>query len=225
MVRDEWVDLGFHGLGFYLNDPGLTVRAIEQQPFYEEAALMSKRWYDDQILNRDVLMDTESTADQWRNGKMLFTITSHEWAYAADPGFVDASYKQQMSLIYPEKKFVNRSSIANVLAINRNSDRADRVLRFLDMGREGPHAVRSRDLRNRGQDLRAERQYRALSGENNTKFSTSNYMDWGGQWAFWNPQDMRPTETYPAGFWQEETNFAELPTNVPSPLDGISPVR
>ena len=20
------------------------------------------------------------------------------------------------------------------------------------------------------------------------KFSTSNYMDWGGQWAFWNPQ-------------------------------------
>ena len=36
---------------------------------------------------------------------------SHEWAYAADPGFVDASYKQQMSLIYPEKKFVNRSSI------------------------------------------------------------------------------------------------------------------
>ncbi|QHW34856.1 extracellular solute-binding protein [Paenibacillus rhizovicinus] len=219
VVRDEWVDLGFHGLGFYMNDPNLTVRAIEQQPFYEEAAVMSKRWYDDQILNRDVLLDTESAADQWRNGKMLFTITSHEWAYAADPGFVDASYKQQMSLIYPDKKFVNRSSIANVLAINRNSDHADRVLRFLDMletdrrlydlviyGIEGKTYVLNGNTALYPGDMR---------------FSTSNYMDWGGQWAFWNLAYMRPTETYPAGFWAEESNFAELPTNVPSPVDGI----
>ncbi|MCL6457704.1 MAG: extracellular solute-binding protein [Gorillibacterium sp.] len=219
LMRDEWVDLGFHGLGFYLNDPLLTVRAIEQQPFYLEAAYMSKRWYDDKILNRDGLIDKESAADQWRNGKLLFTITSHEWAFVTDPGFSDPSYRQQMSLLYPDKKYINRSPIANVLAINRNSEHADRVLRFLDMLEIDRTLY---DLVIYG----IEGETYLLDGETavypeKMNFSTSNYMDWGGEWGFWKPQFMRPTTTYRKGFWEEETRFAELPINVKSPFDGL----
>ncbi|MBB6729544.1 extracellular solute-binding protein [Cohnella zeiphila] len=218
-TRDEWADLGFHGLGFYLNDPRITVRAIEEQPFYLEAAKMSKRWYDDNILNRDAMIDKESTAVQWRNGKTLFTLTSHEWAYAADPGFADPSYRQQMSLLYPDRKFVNRSPIANVLAINRNSEHADLVLRFLDMVETDRTLY---DLVIYG----IEGETYQLDGDtaaypDHMEFASSNYMDWEGQWAFWNPDFMRPTQTYPEGFWKEETRFAELPMNVESPVEGL----
>jgi putative aldouronate transport system substrate-binding protein len=53
------------------------------------------------------------------------------------------------------------------------------------------------------------------------QYMTSNYMEWGGQWAFWKPQFMRPTQTYTKNFWLEEAKFASLPVNVDSPLEGL----
>ncbi|BBI31715.1 extracellular solute-binding protein [Cohnella abietis] len=218
MAREEWVDLAFHNMGFYLNDPAIKIQALEQQPFYLEAAKMTKKWYDDRILNRDAMIDKENGADQWRNGKTLFTMTSHEWAFA-DPGFADPSYKHQMSLLYPDKRYVNRTALANVLAINRNSEHPDRVLRFLDMmetdkvlydlvqyGIEGKTYVLKGDVAEYPEGM---------------QFTTSNYMEWGGQWAFWKPQFMRPNQTYPKDFWVKEAEFASIPVNVNSPVDGL----
>ncbi|QJD87056.1 extracellular solute-binding protein [Cohnella herbarum] len=217
-TRDEWVDLAFHKLGFYLNDPEIKIQAMEQQPFYKEAAHMTKKWYNDKILNRDAMIDKEDGASQWRNGKTLFTMTSHEWAFA-DPGFSDPSFKHQMSFLYPDKKFVNRTALANVLAINRNSEHPDRVLRFLDMmetdqvlydlvqyGIEGKTYVLNGDVAEYPEGM---------------QFTTSNYMEWGGQWAFWKPQYMRPNQTYPKDFWLKEAEFASIPVNVNSPIDGL----
>ncbi|MWV42118.1 extracellular solute-binding protein [Paenibacillus sp. HJL G12] len=219
LVRDEWVDLGFYGLGFYLNDPKYEVRAIEDQPFYADAAFMSRTWYKDGILNPDSKIDYEDGADQWRNGKMLFTLTSHEWAYAADPGFADTSFRQQMSLLYPDKKTVNRSSISNVAAINRNSEHPELVLQFLDLLETDERLF---DLVIYGiQGKTYELDGGKVVYPDNLKFSTSNYMDWGGQWVFWKPQFLRPTETYPEDFWKEEARFAELPVNVDSPVEGL----
>lgn len=219
LVRDEWVDLGFHGLGFYLNDPETKVRAIENQPFYMDAAIMSKKWYNDKILNPDSKIDNDDSADQWRNGKMLLTLTSHEWAFAADPGFVDASYRQQMSLLYPDKKVVNRSPISNVIAISRNSEHPDMVLRFLDMLETDEQLF---DLVIYGiQGKTYELDGGKVVYPDNLNLSTSNYMDWGGQWALWKPKFLRPSETYPGDFWKEENHFSELPVNVDSPVEGL----
>ncbi|MFC3745322.1 extracellular solute-binding protein [Paenibacillus sp. GCM10012306] len=217
-IRDEWVDLNFHGLGFYLNDPKITVQPVEQQPFFLEASQLSKKWYDDKLINRDAMIDKEGAEDQWRNGKLLFTVTSHEWAYA-DPGFSDSSFKQGMSLLYPDKKYVNRTALANVVAINTNSKNPDRVLRFLDMvetdqtlydllqyGIEGKTYVLNGDAADYPAGMQS---------------STSNYMEWGGQWAFWKPQFMRPTTTYAKDFWVKEADFANQPNNVNSPIDGL----
>jgi putative aldouronate transport system substrate-binding protein len=218
LIRDEWVDLAFHGLGFYLKDHKMTVRAIEQQPFYLESAKMSKKWNDYKILNLDASIDNENGAEQWRNGKMLFTITSHEWANA-NPSFADPLFKQQMSLMYPDKRFVNRSVLANVLAINRNSEHADLVLRFLDMmetdkklyelvqyGIEGITYVLNGD---------------AAEYPEGIQYMSSNYLEWDSRWAFWKPRFMRSTPTYPGDFWRKEEEFARLPINIDSPVDGL----
>ncbi|MBB6675274.1 extracellular solute-binding protein [Cohnella nanjingensis] len=218
MIRDEWVDLNFHGLGFYLNDPKIAVQPVEQQPFYKEAATLAKTWYDDKLINRDAMIDKEDGAAQWRNGKTLFTVTSHEWANA-DPGFADSSFKQQMSLLYPDKKQVNRTALANVVAINRNSKHPDRVLRFLDMVETDQKLY---DLLQYG----IEGKTYVLNGDTaeypaGMQTTTSNYMEWGGQWAFWKPQFMRPTMTYSKDFWLKEAEFASEPMNVNSPIDGL----
>ena len=218
LVREEWVDLAFHGLGFYLDDPQLTVQAIEQQPFYAESARMSKKWKDAKILSLDAPMDAENGADLWRNGKMLSTVTSHEWAYA-DPGFVDPSFRQQMSLLYPDKRYSNRTALANVLAINRNSDNPELVLRFLDMLETDRKLY---DLVQYG----IEGKTYVLNGESaqfpeGMQYTTSNYLEWESGWAFWKPQFLRPTPVYPEGFWVREAEFASLPINIKSPVDGL----
>ncbi|MFD0693590.1 DUF3502 domain-containing protein [Paenibacillus sp. GCM10027628] len=217
-LRDEWVDLGFHQLGFYLSDPKVTVKALEQQPFYKEASVMAKKWYDDGVINRDAMIDKQDGAAQWRNGQSLITLTSHEWVNA-NPGFADPSYGLQSSLIYPDKKTINRTALANVLAINRNSKHADRVLRFLDMFETDQKLY---DLVQYG----IEGKTYVLKGDaaeypNGMSTTASNYMEWGGQWAFWKPQFMRPTTTYPKDFWVHEAEFASQPNNVNSPIDGL----
>lgn len=219
IVRDEWVDLGFHGLGFYLNDPAVKVQAIEDQTFYIDAAKMSKKWYEDRILTPDAKIDNDNSADQWRNGKMLTTLTSHEWAYVADPGFVDESYRQQAALLYPDKKTVNRSPTSNVVAINRNSEHPELVLKFMEMLETDSQLY---DLVIYGiQGKTYELDGGKVIYPDNLKFPISNYMDWGSQWAFWRMKYMRPTNTYPGDFWNEEAKFAESPMNVASPVTGL----
>lgn len=218
MIRDEWVDLNFHGLGYYLNDPKVTVQPVEQQPFYLEAVKMAKVWYDDKLINRDAMIDKEDGAAEWRNGKTLLTLTSHEWANA-DPGFSDPSFKQQMSLLYPDKKQVNRTALANVVAINRNSKHADRVLRFLDMIETDQKLYDLVQYGIEGKTYKLDGETAVYPDGMNT--TTSNYMEWGGQWAFWKPQFMRPTSTYPKDFWVHEAEFAAEPENVNSPIDGL----
>jgi putative aldouronate transport system substrate-binding protein len=218
MIRDEWVDLNFHGLGFYLSDPKVTVQAVEQQPFYLEAAKLAKVWYDDNLINRDAMIDKSDEAAEWRNGKKLFTVTSHEWV-SANPGFSDPAYKMESSELYPDKRFINRTALANVVAINRNSKNPERVLRLLDMIETDKTLY---DLVQYG----IEGKTYVLNGETaeypeGMETTTSNYMEWGGQWAFWKPQFMRPTMTYGPDFWVKEAEFASEERNVNSPIDGL----
>ncbi|CAM4212829.1 putative aldouronate transport system substrate-binding protein [Paenibacillus endophyticus] len=218
MIRDEWVDLNFHGLGFYLADDKITVQAVEQQPFYLEAAKLAKVWYDDNLINRDAMIDKSDEAAEWRNGKKLFTVTSHEWV-SANPGFSDPAFKMESAELYPDKRFVNRTALANVVAINRNSKNPERVLRLLDMIETDKTLY---DLVQYG----IEGKTYVLNGETaeypeGMETTTSNYMEWGGQWAFWKPQFMRPTMTYGPDFWVKEAEFASKPNNVNSPIDGL----
>ena len=217
-IRDEWFDINFYNLGFYINDPNLTIQAMEQQPFFLEAGLMANSWSDDRILSKDVIISLEDGAMEWRNGKILFTVTSHEWV-EADPGFSSPNYKQLTSLLYPDKKFYNRSQLANVIAINKYSLNPELVLQFLDMLETDQVLY---DLVQYGIEGKT---YELVDDmavyPAGMKTVTSNYMEWGGQWAFWNTDFLRPSDTYSAGFWERETKFASEPMNIDTPIDGL----
>ncbi|RXZ83203.1 extracellular solute-binding protein [Paenibacillaceae bacterium] len=217
-VRDGWVDINFYNLGFYLDDPEVRIQAMEQQPSFLDAARMAKSWHNDRLLNRDSLISQEDGATEWRNGRIMFTITSHEWANA-DPGFADPSHKQAMSLLYPDRKYINRSQLANVIAINRHAMHPELVLQFLDMLETDQTLYDLVQYGILGKTYELDGEMAVYPDGISTQ--TSNYMEWGGQWALWNTDFLRPSVTYGEGFWERETAFASQPINVDSPLDGL----
>ncbi|MDL2302152.1 DUF3502 domain-containing protein [Lachnospiraceae bacterium OttesenSCG-928-D06] len=53
--------------------------------------------------------------------------------------------------------------------------------------------------------------------------ANSNYMDWGGRWAMWDPNFMRPDGMYGPDFWKQEAEFVDSSDkNVMSPLEGFN---
>jgi putative aldouronate transport system substrate-binding protein len=218
LLRDELLDIGYHGLVVSLNDPKLRVMPVEQTQAYRDALKMAKKWYDDGIINKDMLVDREDGGIQWRNGKMLLTLNGHEWTFNKT-NFAEPDAEREGSLLYPEKKTVNRTVLANVLAINRNSKNADRILRFLDMVETDQKLYDLLVYGLSGKTYVLKDRMAVYPEGMNT--STSNYMEWGGQWAFWKPQFMRPDPTYPEGFWAREAEFAHESHNIPSPIDGL----
>jgi putative aldouronate transport system substrate-binding protein len=214
----ELIETSFHSLVFDVNDPLVKLVPIEQTPAYREAVNLAKRWKDDGIINSDALVTKEDGAAEWRNGKNIFTTTSHEWTYNT-LNFSEPGAEREGAEMYPDKKQVNRTALANVVAINKNSKNPDKVLRFLDMletdqklydlvqyGIEGKTYV----LNGQKADYPA-----GMDG------GSSNYMEWGGQWALWKPQFMRPNPSYPDGFWKKEADFAHEATNIVNPIDGL----
>ncbi|MCU6795547.1 DUF3502 domain-containing protein [Paenibacillus sp. WQ 127069] len=220
-LRDELNDLSAQGgnqLVVELNDSTFKVKALEQTKTYSDMAKYAQKWYLDGIINKDVLVDKEDPGPKFRNGKMLLANSSHEWANAEE-NFSDKSSERSSSQLYPDKKFPNRTALANVVAINKNSKHPDLVLRFLDMietdqklydlvqyGVEGKNYILDGKTANYPAGMNA---------------TTSNYMEWGGQWALWKPQFMRPNPTYKEGFWVKEAEFANDPSNITNPLDGF----
>lgn len=216
--RDELVDLNFHSIVFDVNDPNCKLIALEQTPGYLEAAGYTKKWVDDGIIPKNLMVDKEQASAAFRNGTLFAALSTHEWANA-DPGFADKAWTMGTSETYADKKAPNRSALANITCINRNAANPERALMFLDLLTTDQavydlvmYGIKDKTyvLNGEGADFPA-----GMTAAN------SSYLDWQGQWAWWKPQFMRPTSTYPKGFWQAEATFASQPQCVENKLDGL----
>lgn len=209
-----------HNYVFSLNDKKCTVIPIEQTKAYKEKAEYAKKWQDAGIIWKDVLVDKTDHNQMIDQGVLISYQPSHEWANAQRGAWLEhPDFKLGTSLMYPKNKFANRSALANLVAINKNAANPERVLMFLNL------LETDKQLYDMVQYGILGKTY-VLNGNKadypaGMDSSNSNYMEWGGQWALWKPQFMRPTATYSEGFWKREAQFAALPINVTSPLDGF----
>lgn len=218
LARDEMDVLEFHNFAVSINDDKCVIVPIEQAPAFREAAKYAKNWTDAGILPKNLMVDKEQISAGYRNGKVFASNGSHEWAFA-DAGFADPSWKQGYSELYAEKKSPNRSALANITCINKNAANPERALMFLDM------LTTNQELYDLVMYGIKDKTY-VLNGETadfpaGLTAANSSYLDWQGQWAWWKPQFMRPTQTYPQGFWQREGEFASSAVSVGSKLDGL----
>lgn len=218
-VRDEYFDLNFHGMTINMNDPNSTVVPIEQTPFFKESMQHIKKQFDSGLISKDAMVDKTEASQYWNKGMIPYTVTSHEWAYAK-PAFTDTNATIESSQLYPEKKYYNRSPTGNLMAISKNSKNPERTMMFFELinSNQELYDMVMYGIKDKTYVLNGE----AADFPSGMTSATSNYMEWGGQWALWKPQFMRPTAQYSEGFWTREAEFASTSNHIQSPIDGLS---
>jgi len=219
LAKYELAPIGYDYF-FNLNDPEAKIMPFEQTDAYKEMAIWAKKWQDNDIIWKDVLIDKTNRNQMLNEGLLITHVPSHEWVFAYRP-YTEESARAGYSALYLENKYADRTPLANVVAINRNAANPERALMWLNLMETSKEMY---DLVQYG----IEGVTYVLDGERanypeGMNGGNSNYMEWGGQWALWKPQYMRPNPAYGEGFWEAEAEFASLPQNVNSPLDGFFP--
>lgn len=214
----DLVKLDFHGFVFDLNDPTCKLIPIEQTQAYKDSVTLIKKWADEGIISKNMIVDKGDTNAEYRSGKILLNYSTHEWCNA-NWGFSEPAAQNEYSELYADKKSYNRSSLANAVALNRNAANPERTLMFLNMVQTNKELY---DMVMYG----IEGKTYVIDGEKaaypkGITAQNSNYMDWAGQWAMWSPEFMRPTDTYSSGFWKAEAEYAKNSLNVENKIDGL----
>ena len=219
LVKYDLCDIG-HALCIDLNDPGCKVIPVEETAAYRERAELAKTMQDEGIIWGDVLVDKLDHNDLINQGILITKWGTHEFSTQNRAWVEDSAYWAYNDL-YVDHKFANRTPLANALCIPETSENPERTLMFLNLletDRELYDMVHYGIL-GKTYELNGEE---AVFPEG-MNASNSNYMEWGGRWAAWKPQFMRPDASYDEGFWIREAEYAASnPNNVINPLDGFN---
>ncbi len=217
--QEGFMEIG-HGLAINLNDPTCKVVAVETTQSYMDKALYAEKWQKDGIIWKDILTDTTDHNTYINNGKLITKWGTHEFSNQKR-AWLDEGAKWDYTEIYPEGLFANRSPVSNLVAIPASSENPERTLMFLNMLETDQKLYDMVHYGVLGTTYE-------LNGEeavfpNGMNAENSSYMEWGGRWALWKPQFMRPDASYGQGFWQAEADYAaSLPQNVNNPLAGFN---
>jgi putative aldouronate transport system substrate-binding protein len=219
VLLGQYVDLNFHNLVYDINDPTCQVIALEQTPAYREAANWAEKWSNDGYIFKDSVLEAVNGNTLLGEGLRLSHFTWHEWGRNLGKVVGGATPSE----LYPDQSYANRSALSNLAAINVNAANPERTLMFLDLVETDRVMYDLFHYGIEGETYKLDDTGAALYAVDGMTGGNSNYMEWGGQWAFWKPQFMRPNATYGPGFWEEEARLAGLPKNINAPLSGFFP--
>jgi len=221
MLKYGLADLNFHGFVFDMNDPTFKIIPFEQTEAFKEAAAWAKKWVDDGIMSKDAMVDKTDVNTLFGNGQVFSQYSTHEHSSQTN-NYPDKAIVTEASMLYPDKPFYNRSPLANVVGINKNSPNPERVLMFLNLLETDRELYDMVMYGVEGVNYQIKDEAATLpDGVDKDNPGNKAYLGWASQWAFWKPQFIRPTEVNPAGFWQAESDFANQPNNINNPLGGL----
>lgn len=208
------------GLFINLNDPECKIVPAEDIPEYQEMAQYAKKWQDDGIIPKDVINNKQDGNSLINQGKLITKWGTHEYANT-DRAWVEPDARWDYNEVYEDALFANRTPMANAMCIPATAENPERVLMFLNMVETDQKLYDMVEYGIEGKTY-------VLNGEEaaypeGMDTASSNYMEWGGQWALWKPQFMRPTAAFSDGFWEREEEYANSSDkNIVSPLEGFS---
>lgn len=208
------------GLFINLSDPECKVVAAEDIPEYVECAKYSEKWQDEGIIRKDILTDKLDGNSLINQGKLICKFGTHEFANSSRAWEEEGAYWDYTE-VYADYPYANRTPLANTVCIPATSENPERTLMFLNMLETDQKLY---DMVQYGiEGVTYELNGEEAAYPEGMDSSNSNYMEWGGNWALWKPQYMRPTSAYPDRFWEKEAEYAaSSEMNVVSPLEGFS---
>lgn len=209
-----------HGLAINLNDPTCKVFALESTQSYLDKAKYAEKWQKEGIIWKDVLTDTTDRNTYINQGKLITKWGTHEFCNQKR-AWLEEGARWDYTEIYPDGLYANRSPLSNIVAIPATSENPERTLMFLNMLETDQTLYDMVHYGILGETYELDGE-EAVFPEGMTA-ENSNFMEWGGRWALWKPQFMRPDASYGPGFWEEEAKYAaSIPQNVISPLNGFN---
>lgn len=209
------------GLGINLNDPECKLVAMETTPEYDTMAKYAEIWQKDGIIWKDILTDKLDHNSLINQGKLIAGIGTHEFSTSNRP-WVEEGAHFDYAVLYPDELFANRTPLANTMCIPATSENPERTLMFLNMLENDQKLYDMVQYGIEGETYVLDEEGGAAYPEG-MDTASSNYQEWGGQWALWKPQFMRPNASYGPGFWEKEAEFAaSSDKNVVSPLEGFN---
>ncbi len=207
------------GLFFNLNDPECKIYAAEDIDEFKTLCEYGEKWQKDGIIWKDVLTDKLDHNSLINEGKLITKWGTHEFSNQ-DRAWVEDGAYWDFTEVYADDLYANRTPLANAMCIPATSENPERTLMFLNMVETDQKLYDMVEYGIEGKTY-------VLNGEeaaypDGMDGASSNYMGWGGQWALWKPQFMRPTADYSEGFWEREAEYAaSSDKNVVSPLEGF----
>ena len=219
-AKYELAPLGFHNLVYSLNDEHPQIMAFEDTEAYAERAMWAKKWNDAGYIGKNAVNEEVDSNVLLGEDLKFSHFTWHEWSKKL--GKKSGDDIAVTSEMYPDMKYPNRSPLANVMAINANAANPERTLMFLNLMETDKELYDLVHYGILGETYKVNGEMAEYAVEGMTG-ANSNYMEWGGQWALWKPQFMRPNATYPEGFWAKEAELAAQDKNVNSVLFGFFP--
>lgn len=208
----------YHMLTFDLNADAVTLEPIEQTEMFKEAVTWMKKWYDEGIVSKNELSETDTK--MFENGKTFAKIGLME---NAQQGVVfnvsDADYG--WAELYPDGKYRKDSPLNNAFAINKNAANPERLLMLLELlntdeeaydmfmyGIEGETYVKGEDG--------------TIQYPDGQDASTSTYLGWFN-WPFVREQFDKPSGIITQAALDAEREWLTKDSLVVSPLTGFNP--
>ena len=122
--------MNYHMLTFDLNASDVTLEPIEQTEMFKEAVTWMKKWYDEGIVSKNELSETDTK--MFENGKTFAKVGLMETAQQGVTFNVDGA-EYGWADLYPDGKYRKDSPLNNAFAINKNAANPERLLMLLEL--------------------------------------------------------------------------------------------
>jgi ABC-type sugar transport system, periplasmic component len=219
LAQDNLMKVNNH-FAIRLDDEELKAVPLETTDAYREMAKFGEKWQSAGYIWKDVLTDQLDHNQLIDQGRLITKFGTYEYARTNRAWVEDEAY-WDYSTMYPDSLYANRTPLANCMAIPATAENPERALMFLEQLHSDAKLY---DMVHYG----VEGETYQLDGEmavypEGMDQANSSYMDWGGRWALWDPQFMRPDAGFGPNFWIEEAAFVDSSDkNVISPLEGFN---
>ena len=208
----------YHMLTFDLNADNVTLQPIEQTEMFKEAVTWMKKWYDEGIVSKNELSETDTK--MFENGKTFAKVGLMEDAFQGISfNISDAEYGY--AELYPDSKFRKDSPLNNAFAINKNAKNPERLLMLLELLNTDEEAYDMFMYGIEGETY-VKDETGALQYPEGQDASNSTYMGWFC-WPFVREQFQKPSGKITQAALDEETEWLKKDNLIVSPLTGFNP--
>lgn len=217
-AKYEMDSMNYHMLTFDLNASDIVLEPIEQTEMFKEAVTWMKKWYDEGIVSRNELSETDTKL--FENGKTFAKVgLMGDALQGVTFNINDAEYG--WAEIYPDGKYRKDSPLNNAFAINKNAANPERLLMLLELLNTDEEAYDMFMYGIEGETY-VKDESGALQYPEGQDAATSTYLGWFN-WPFVRQQFNKPSGRITQEALDAEHKWLEKESLVVSPLTGFNP--